>query len=43
MPGLMANGSNRPFAEHMFDFAELNQRIGTPGLLAEGKRYDGAE
>ena len=40
---LMANGSNRPFAEHMFDFTELNQRIGTPDLLAEGKRYDGAE
>lgn len=40
---LMANGSNRPFAENMFDFGELNQRLGTQDLLAEGRRYDGAE
>jgi 2-methylisocitrate lyase-like PEP mutase family enzyme len=40
---LLTNGSNRPFAEHMFDFSELNQRIGTQDLLAEGKRYDGAD
>ncbi len=37
---LLANGSNRPFAEHMFDFGQLNERIGTQDLLAEGKRYD---
>ena len=30
-----------PRAEHMFALGALNQRIGTPEMLAEGKRYDG--
>lgn len=37
---LRDNGSNRPFAERMFDFAGLNERIGTPDMLALGKRYE---
>lgn len=40
---LKANGSNRPFAERMFDFDGLNNAIGTDEMLANGKRYeDGA-
>lgn len=38
---LVANGSNEAFRNRMFDFAGLNGVIGTPELLAEGKRYDG--
>jgi 2-methylisocitrate lyase-like PEP mutase family enzyme len=38
---LHAHGSNRPFAERMFDFDGLNARIGTAEMLALGKRYDG--
>ncbi|SLN71391.1 isocitrate lyase/PEP mutase family protein [Oceanibacterium hippocampi] len=38
---LRANGSNTPFKARMFDFDGLNQRIGTPGMLALGQRYDG--
>jgi 2-methylisocitrate lyase-like PEP mutase family enzyme len=37
---LKAHGSNAPFADAMFDFAGLNQRLGTDELLARGKRYD---
>jgi len=33
-------GSNRPFAERMFDFDGLNAVIGTAEMLAAGKRYD---
>ncbi|MCC5979278.1 MAG: isocitrate lyase/phosphoenolpyruvate mutase family protein [Salinarimonas sp.] len=40
---LLANGSNRPFAENMFDFGQLNERLGTQDLLAEGKRYDAGD
>lgn len=40
---LAAHGSNRPFADRMFDFAELNARIGTPAMLEAGARYDGGE
>ena len=32
--------SNGPFADHMFDFAELNARLGTTGLLEAGRRYE---
>lgn len=39
---LVANGSNRPFADRMFDFKALNLRVGTAALLAEGAKYDGA-
>lgn len=37
---LQAHGSNGPFAERMFDFSELNARVGTADMLALGKRYD---
>ena len=41
---LRRHGSNRPFADRMFDFGELNARIGTPQMLEAGRRYDaGAE
>jgi 2-methylisocitrate lyase-like PEP mutase family enzyme len=38
---LAAHGSNRPFAERMFDFNGLNKVIGTSGILEKGARYDG--
>ena len=38
---LVANGSNEKFRDRMFDFAGLNEVIGTADLLATGKRYDG--
>ncbi len=38
---LIASGSNESFRENMFDFAGLNDVIGTPDLLATGKKYDG--
>jgi 2-methylisocitrate lyase-like PEP mutase family enzyme len=37
---LVANGSNRPFTDRMFDFKALNERVGTADLLAAGARYD---
>ena len=37
---LHAHGTNRPFADRMFDFGGLNDVLGTPGLLAAGKRYE---
>ncbi|MBS0123699.1 isocitrate lyase/PEP mutase family protein [Thetidibacter halocola] len=40
---LRQNGSNRPFAERMFDFNGLNEVIGTDDMLAEGARYDGSK
>jgi 2-methylisocitrate lyase-like PEP mutase family enzyme len=36
---LRATGSNRAFAASMFDFAELNDRLGTEETLAEGARF----
>jgi 2-methylisocitrate lyase-like PEP mutase family enzyme len=39
-PACMANGSNRPFADRMFDFDGLNAQLGTPEMLARGKAYD---
>lgn len=36
---LAAHGSNRPFADRMFDFNGLNDVIGTDAMLAEGERY----
>lgn len=39
---LMAHGSNRPFADRMYDFDGLNDRIGTAEMLARGKRYEDA-
>lgn len=40
---LHANGSNRPFADRMFDFQGLNDVIGTAGMLEKGARYDGKD
>jgi 2-methylisocitrate lyase-like PEP mutase family enzyme len=38
---LHAQGSNRPFADRMFDFDGLNEVLGTADMLAAGKRYEG--
>jgi 2-methylisocitrate lyase-like PEP mutase family enzyme len=38
---LAAHGSTRPFQDRMLDFDGLNTLIGTPELLAAGRRYDG--
>ena len=38
---LATHGSNAPFADRMYDFAGLNDVIGTPEMLARGKRFDG--
>lgn len=37
---LLANGSNRPFADRMYDFDGLNSVIGTADMLAKGASYD---
>lgn len=37
---LVGSGSNEAFRNRMFDFTGLNDVIGTPELLAEGKKYD---
>lgn len=33
-------GTTDPFRDRMFDFAELNRLIGTPGLLEAGRAYE---
>ncbi|MDB5806634.1 MAG: carboxyvinyl-carboxyphosphonate phosphorylmutase [Betaproteobacteria bacterium] len=38
---LKQHGTTAPFREQMLDFDQLNALIGTPELLAKGKRYDG--
>ncbi|MGY9047758.1 carboxyvinyl-carboxyphosphonate phosphorylmutase [Puniceibacterium antarcticum] len=40
---LRANGSNRRFADRMFDFDGLNAVIGTPALLETGRKYGPAD
>jgi len=37
---LKTHGSNMPFADRMYDFDGLNDRIGTAEMLASGKRYE---
>ena len=37
---LKVNGSNKPFADRMFDFGKLNEVIGTQEQLKQGARYD---
>jgi 2-methylisocitrate lyase-like PEP mutase family enzyme len=37
---LAAHGSTQPFRDRMYDFAALNDVIGTPELIALGKRYE---
>jgi len=38
---LRQHGTTVPFRDRMLDFDQLNALIGTPELLARGKRYDG--
>ena len=38
---LKQHGTTAPFRDRMLDFDALNALIGTPELLAQGKRYDG--
>lgn len=40
---LRAHGSNAPFADRMFDFDGLNELIGTPQILATGRKLDGTD
>lgn len=40
---LLSAGSNAQFRDRMFDFNGLNDLIGTPAMLDEGKRYDGGD
>jgi 2-methylisocitrate lyase-like PEP mutase family enzyme len=37
---LAAGGTPEPFRSRMLDFADLNELIGTPEMLALGKRYE---
>ncbi|ACA16402.1 isocitrate lyase family protein [Methylobacterium sp. 4-46] len=38
---LARSGTNAPFADRMFDFAQLNALIGTPEMIARGRSYEG--
>jgi hypothetical protein len=38
---LKAHQTTTPWRDHMLNFDDLNQLIGTPELLALGKKYDG--
>ncbi|MCK0150820.1 isocitrate lyase/phosphoenolpyruvate mutase family protein [Marivita sp. S6314] len=40
---LAQHGSNKPFADRMFDFAGLNGIMGTEEMLKKGARYDGSD
>lgn len=40
---LHSNGSNRPFADRMFDFQGLNDVIGTADMLKNSAQYDGKD
>jgi 2-methylisocitrate lyase-like PEP mutase family enzyme len=37
---LKAHGSNKPFANRMFDFKGLQDMLGTEAMLAEARQYD---
>ena len=37
---LAANGTSEPFRNRMYDFAGLNDVIGTPAMIALGKQYE---
>lgn len=39
---LATHGSTEPFRASMLDFTALNQLIGTPEMLAQGRRYQGS-
>lgn len=40
---LLRDGTSTAFRNRMFDFDGLNAVIGTPEMLAQGKRYEGGE
>jgi len=40
---LKTHGSTEPFRARMFDLDGLNRLIGTPEMLARGRRYEGGE
>lgn len=40
---LHANGSTKPFQDRMLDFKQLNDLLGTPGILEAGRKYDGED
>ncbi len=40
---LAAQGTSAPFRDRMLDFDGLNELIGTPAMLALGKRYESSE
>ncbi len=37
---LAANGTSAPFNGRMYDFAGLNEVIGTPAMIALGRKYE---
>ena len=37
---LAASGTSKPFRSRMLDFTSINELIGTPQMLALGKRYE---
>ena len=37
---LAAHGTSEPFRDRMYDFAALNDAIGTPQLIALGREYE---
>ena len=37
---LRQHGTTAPFANRMLDFTAINELIGTPEMLALGRRYD---
>ena len=39
---LAAHGTSEPFHDRMYDFAALNEVIGTPALIALGEQYEAA-
>ena len=39
---LAAHGTSEPFRDRMYDFAALNDVIGTPEMIALGKGYEAA-
>ena len=40
LASLKTHGTNQPFSNRMLDFSELNEVLGTDGMLATGASYD---
>ena len=40
MTDLAANGTTEPYRNRMFGFEEINRVVGTPEMIALGKRYE---